>query len=119
MADCRAASGSGVTVGGLGYLLQVELGRVVFASRQLNRKDGFALGLIGQVYEEQLIEASLADEFGRERSYVVASGGNEHRSLSVLHPGEKRRQDARRDAGINRSRIRSASGEDLLQFVDP
>ena len=55
---------------------------------------------------------------GRTR-HVVAGGRHEHRGFAVLHPGKEGGEDARRNSGIDRRRIRPASGKDFFQFVDP
>ena len=44
---------------------------------------------------------------------------DEHRRFAVLHPGKKRSQNPRRDSGINRRRVRTASREYFFQFVNP
>src|SRR5438477_10074795 len=85
----------------------------------MNSKYLFALRSVRQVNEEQLIETAFANQLRRQRRNIVAGRGYEYRGLAVLHPGKKGCQDARGDSCIYRSRIWSASGKDLFQFINP
>src|SRR4029077_12422791 len=80
--------------------VQIKLRRISFPPRKLDREDLFALGLIRQIDKEQLIETSLANQFGRQHRDVITGRGNEDRRLAVLHPGEKRSEQSRRNSGI-------------------
>src|SRR5208282_778244 len=46
-------------------------------------------------------------------------GGYEDGGLAVLHPGQKRRQQAGGDSGVGASGIGAAASKDFFQFVDP
>ncbi len=85
----------------------------------MDREDLLALGLIRQIDEEQFIEAPFADQLRRQRRHIVASRGDKDGRLAILHPRKKRSQQARRNSGIDRRRIRPAPGKYFLQFVNP
>ncbi len=111
--------GAGVSFRRCRHAIKIKLGRIPFPPCQMNRKNLLALGLIRQVDEKQFVEAPFANQFRRQDGDVVAGGGHEHRSFAILHPGKKGGQNARGNAGIDRRRIRPASGKDFFQFVNP
>src|SRR5258708_8817433 len=65
------------------------------------------------------MEGLLANQLRRQHGDVVAGGGYEDGGFAFLHPGKKRRQQARRDSGVGGGGIGAASGEDFFQLVDP
>ena len=99
--------------------IQIVVGWIAFALCQLDEKYLLALGYAGEVYEEEFIEASFANQLRRQHGDVIAGGGYEDGRLALLHPREKRRQQARRNAGVGGSGIGTAAGENFFQFVDP
>ncbi len=69
--------------------IQIVVGRIAFTLCQLDGKYLFPLVRAGQVYEEEFIEAALADQLRRQHGHVVAGGGDEDSCLALLHPGKK------------------------------
>ena len=82
----------------------------------MNGEDLLALLGVRQVHEEDLVEASLARQLGRQLSDVVARRHDEDGRLAVLQPGEQPPEDALGEAGVG-----VAAGvvrEALLQLID-
>src|SRR5580765_1520826 len=71
-----------------------------------------------QIHEEDFVEAALAQHFGRKRGNIVRRRGEEDARLTVLHPGEKRGEQALREARVGIA-ARTRRGEGLFYFVDP
>src|SRR5277367_6267321 len=73
---------------------------------------------IRQVDEKNLVETAFAQHLRRQGPDVVRSGGEKHDAFTILHPGQKRRQQP-----LRQSRIRVAAGSGrrkrLFDFVDP
>src|SRR5581483_8777424 len=69
-----------------------------------------------QIDEEYLVEATLADELGRQARDVVGRGDDEDVAFAVLQPGEKRAEDALGDAAVL---VAAGLREGLLELVDP
>ena len=67
-----------------------------------------------KVDEEDLVEAALADQFGRQRRDVVRGGHHEHAALLFRQPREEGAQHAAR-----RAAVRIAGAEALFDLVDP
>jgi len=55
----------------------------------VHAEDLGALVLAGQVDEEDLVEAALAQKLGRQLIDLVGGGRDEDHVLLFLHPGEK------------------------------
>ena len=67
----------------------------------MNGEDVFSLKLIGQVYKKEFIVSSFANQFGRQDADIVTGCGHEYRRFTILHPGKKCREDARRNTGVH------------------
>ena len=70
----------------------------------------------GQVHEERLVEAALAQQLGRQALHVVGRGDHEHVAAALLQPREERAEHALRDSAVL---VPAARGERLLDLVDP
>ena len=64
------------------------------------RKISARIGGVGQVDEEDLVEAALAQQLRRQRLDVVGGGDQEDAALALGHPGEQRAQHAPRHAAV-------------------
>src|SRR5207244_3595979 len=82
---------------------RVEGLEVGAAVAQVDLEDLAALLLGGDVEEEDLVEAALADDLGGEQVDAVRGRGHEHGRRLLLPPGEEGREDAP-------GRARAASG---------
>src|SRR4051812_49059603 len=61
-----------------GQLVQRVVGGVALATVEVDAKDVLALGLLGQVDEEDLVEAALAQQLWRQPVNAVGGGHDEH-----------------------------------------
>ena len=105
-------------VRGHGQGVEVELRRVAVAFGQVDAPDVGAFAGVGQVDEEDLVEAALAHQLGRQLADVVGRGDDEDRRLLLLQPGDEAAEDAGRRAGV--ADVAGAdAGEALLDLVDP
>src|SRR5215211_252248 len=68
----------------------VELRRILFAQSQMNLHDLHALVARWKIDEEDLIEASLAQQLRRHARDVVRRADHEHPFLLLLQPREER-----------------------------
>src|SRR6266508_3876822 len=82
-------------LGRLGQEDEIELARVATVLLQVDREDLLAFLLVGQVHEEDLVETSLADDFGREKLDPVGRGRDEDKGALLLHPRQEARENAR------------------------
>src|SRR5688500_7777388 len=80
--DLRA----GESIARRGEALQVVLRRVALLLAEVDAEDDLTLRGIRQVDEEDLVEAALAKQFGREVLDVVRGRDDEHRLLLLLEP---------------------------------
>src|SRR5690606_41514158 len=94
---------------------QVQAGRVLVPSPEMQSEALPAGRLIRKVDEEDLIEAALAEQLRRQPLHVVRRGHRKHRRLPLLQPGEERAEDALRDAAILAAAV---VGARLLDLVD-
>jgi hypothetical protein len=85
---------------------------------QVDRQDLLADLACGQVDEEDLVEAALPEQFGRQHVDPVGGGDDEHRITLLLHPREQRADDPRGGAAVGLVGAAHAS-EALLDLVDP
>ena len=83
----------------------------------MERQD-LAPGLeVGQVDEEELVEAAAPQQLGRQPGHVVGGGHHEDRPLPLLQPGGEGAEQPRRPRLAPLPR--RAPGEALLDLVDP
>ncbi|MNV10506.1 hypothetical protein D3C71_1010350 [compost metagenome] len=87
----------------------IELAPAQVQAQQLDPGVG-----IGQVDEEDLVEAALAQQLGRQLVDLVGGGHDEHRALALGQPGQQVAQDAPRHPAIL-----ATAGQALLDLVDP
>ena len=67
---------------------------------EVDAEDLAPLGLGGQIDEEDLVEAALAQQLGRQVADVVGRGDDEHRRGLLREPGQERAEDARGGAAV-------------------
>ena len=72
----------------------------------------------GQVHEEDFVQPSFAQQFGRQVRNVVGGGDDEHRGALLRKPGQKRAEHPRRRAAIGHRRS-SASRRTPCRFRPP
>ncbi|MNS97947.1 hypothetical protein D3C72_1322960 [compost metagenome] len=68
----------------------------------------------GQVDEEDLVEAALAQQLCGQLVYLVGGGHDEHRRLALGHPGQQVAEHAARHAAIL-----AAGGQALFDLIHP
>ena len=71
---------------------------------------------LGQVDEEDFVEAALAQQFGRQVLDLVGGGHQEHRRLALGHPGQQVAQHPPRHPAVALARIGAHA---LFDLVDP
>src|SRR4051812_11503746 len=116
--DRRLDLRAGESFGRGGKSLEIELRGVALLLAEVDLEDAFALGRIGKVDEEDLVEAALAQKLGRKILDLVRGRYDEDGLGLLLQPGEESAEHAR-----GRSRVaRAAAGdtrETLLDLVEP
>src|SRR5260370_594624 len=78
--------GAAEAVGGGGEAREVEELRVALPLAEMDREDLLALVGVGEIHEEDLVEAALARQLGRQLSDVIALAHTEAGPLPLLHP---------------------------------
>src|SRR5579884_399647 len=72
-----------------------------------------ALVVGGEINEENLVEAALANHLGRQQVDAVRGGGDEEAAGLLLHPGQEKSEDSSLLAtGLGR-------GDAHLDFIEP
>src|SRR5690606_16097652 len=78
-----------------GERVEIEAPRVPVAALEVDLQDVAALLHPGQIDEEDLVEAALAQQLRRQALDAVGGGHHEHRRGLLLEPGEQRSEHAR------------------------
>src|SRR5919197_2559691 len=100
---------------GLGQPREVEPGRIAMPMGDVGPEDLLPLGLVGQVYEEHLVEPALAQQLGRKLLHFVARRNHEHARCPVLEPTKEGAEDPLAHPAVTHP----PGGEALLDLVDP
>ena len=72
---------------------------------------------IGEVDEEDFVEAAFAQQFGGQGFDIVSGGDEEDGGLVLLHPGEEGAEHALGEAAVGG--LAGGRGEAFFDFVDP
>src|SRR5580704_10143396 len=96
---------------------EVQVLGILLAQRQVDAQDRLALGGVGQVDEEDLVEAALAQQLRRQRGEVVGRRDDEYVRALLLQPREEGAEQAPAEPAVG---VAVAAGRDaLLDLVDP
>ena len=92
--------GTAESVGEFGDCGDLEIFGVAFSLFKVNGDDLFAFGEVGEVNEEDFVEAAFAEEFGGEGGDIVGGGDDEDGFGFFLHPAEEGAEDAGGGAAV-------------------
>ena len=81
----------------------------------VNGEDLFALLFVRQIDEEDLVEATLAEDLRRQQVDAIGGGGDEDVRPVLLHPGQKSGEDP----GVGTGLAIGVAGDAHLDLVDP
>src|SRR5262249_3332500 len=95
--------------------LEVELIGVDATAAEVHLEDLDALVVERKVDEEDLVEAALADQLGRQEVDPVRRGADEEAARLLLHPGKEEGEDAAELAFLG---LRVDAGLDLVEPHD-
>ena len=86
---------------------------------ELQIEDGAPFAGIGQGQQEDLIEAALAQQFGRQALHPIGGGHHEHGAGLFGHPGEQAGQHPLARATVAAAIAAQGGAETLVDLIDP
>src|SRR5215471_10341140 len=98
--DCRVNLSAGIIAGTLSQTIKIKVGWTLLVTGQTQTENRAAFLSVRQVYQEQLVKASFANQLWGQDVHIIRSSGDEDGPGAVLHPGKKCSQKARSSSGI-------------------
>src|SRR6185437_4211085 len=92
--------GPAETIRCLGNLSNIEVFGVALALTQMNGADRGPRFEVGEIDEEDFVEATLSQKLRRKRLDVVGGGDDENGVGVLLHPGQQRAEHALGKAAV-------------------